>query len=69
MLPGYRDFDACAEGVERRKYLAPHHSRENLHKISCPYKHFAQNPKNSYKSLIQCAVGERIVLTYSKEGC
>jgi len=33
MLPGYRDFGACAEGVERRKYLAPCHSRENLDKF------------------------------------
>jgi hypothetical protein len=25
MLAGYRDFDSCAEGVERGDYLAPCH--------------------------------------------
>jgi hypothetical protein len=25
MLAGYGDFDSCAEGVERRKYLTPCH--------------------------------------------
>jgi hypothetical protein len=47
MLTGYRDFDACAEGVERRKRLTPNHYVKILTDFMSILQTVAQDPKKS----------------------